>query len=156
MPMPGAVETSFFSNTAGQITLVSPLPHLANNINILGPGTNVLVVSGGGSTSIFSMNAGTTNTLSNLTIADGFAVGQTYSLGMGVGVHEFPGCGISNSGCLTLIGCQIRNCKNNGNIGSVSGGAVCNSGILDLQNCGFTSCGCRLLWWLSRVRGVYL
>ncbi len=67
----------FFSNVTGTITLLSPLPALAANITITGPGTNLLTVSGNNQFHVFCMNTGTTNTLSGLTIADGMAEGDS-------------------------------------------------------------------------------
>src|SRR5438874_13450065 len=61
-----------FPGVTGMITLGSPLPLMTANMNILGPGTNQLTVSGSNKFAIFAMSAGTTNVLSNLTIADAF------------------------------------------------------------------------------------
>src|ERR1700729_2177239 len=43
-----------FSNVTGVISLGSPLPLITGNVNILGPGTNLLTVSGNNKYSIFT------------------------------------------------------------------------------------------------------
>src|SRR5438105_732529 len=66
-------EIEFIHKVKGRIELLSALPGFAANITITGPGAEMLTVSGGQACRIFSMNAGTTNTVSGLTIADGMA-----------------------------------------------------------------------------------
>jgi hypothetical protein len=133
----------FFSNVKGKITLASPLPLITANLDILGPGTRSLTVSGSNQFSIFSIAPGATNIFLDFTIADGF--------GQGVGFTSSPGCAISNAGVLTVINCLITNCVNNGGNVFALGGAVRNNGTLTMQQCKFVQSGA---WGrLSGVRG---
>ena len=129
-----------FSNVTGVITLDSPLPNISASMNILGPGTNLLSLSGNNQYAIFGINAGTTNTFANFTIADGYTESQWVSNSMGMGVADFPGCAISNSGAMNVLNCVISNCIVDG-IGDRVGGAVFNTGDLAMQNCLIVACG---------------
>ena len=102
-----------FSNVNGVITLASGLPEITGNTAINGPGTNQLTVSGGYVFRIFAFNSGTTNSLSGLTIANGW-------------VTNAHGAGISNAGKLTLTDCVLRNNEALGGYG----GAIYNAGDL--------------------------
>jgi hypothetical protein len=101
----------------GTITLASDLPVITASVNILGPGTDALTVSGSNSFTIFSLNAGTTNTLSNLTVANAYA-------------QDTPGSGGIPENCVFL------NC----NSFDSDGGAVFNSGKLEMANCRIANC----------------
>ncbi len=128
-----------FSNVSGQITLVTPLPQITANINIFGPGTDTLRVSGNNTNRIFTIASGTTNTFAGFAIADA----RAYYVPFGSGGISTPGCAVSNSGCLTVINCNITNCINNGD---VMGGAICNNGTLAMQNCQFIAAGGPLIY----------
>jgi hypothetical protein len=129
-----------FSNVTGVISLASSLPNISASVNILGPGTNLLIISGDNQYSIFGANAGTTNTFANFTIADGYTESQWVSGGMGIVVADFPGCAISNSGTMNVLNCVISNCIVDGS-GDRVGGAVFNAGSLAMENCLFVACG---------------
>ena len=90
---------------AATIALTGALPDLSSDININGPGANLLTVSGNQLTRVFNVANGVTVGLSGLTIANG----NVTSGGGGVGG------GILNSGTLTITSCALS-----GN--SVSGG----------------------------------
>jgi hypothetical protein len=122
-----------FARVAGTIRLLSELPSFVENIRILGPGTNVIIVSGEGQFRVFSMNAGTTNTISGLTIADGVATN-----GPGMNPPPSYASGISNGGNLKLIGCLVRNCAAEG---PGYGGGIYNEGNLEMQDCVVLDCG---------------
>src|SRR5580704_12502807 len=51
----GGVGSIIFSEVTGAINLSSSLPAITANVNIIGPGTNVLKVSGGNHYSVFSV-----------------------------------------------------------------------------------------------------
>src|SRR6266568_4643161 len=106
-------DTITFAIT-GTITLASALPAIADNTTITGPGANLLTTSGNNSVQVFIVNAGTTSTISGLTIANGLATGYA------------NGAGIANSGRLTILDCSF---VNNQNLFGW-GGAVFNSGRL--------------------------
>lgn len=110
-------DTIIFA-TNGTIALASPLPPITENLSIVGAGTNQSIISGGDSVQIFYFNPGTTNTLSNLTIANGLASGYA------------NGGAIANAGNLTILGCALIN---NTNLFGW-GGAIFNSGNMTLSN----------------------
>ena len=124
---------------SGTITLASQLPFIAANIDVLGPGTNQLVISGNNEYRIFTMNSGTSNTLANLTIANGSARAPS--------APRTNASGIFNSGTLTVTNCVIRNCTN-----AVSYGAgICNLGTLEMAST--TVLECRSLYMESLLGG---
>ena len=82
------------------------------------------------------MSAGTTNVLSNLTLADAFALGHYEPYGQGYIIVNSNGCAVSNAGSATLVNCTISNCVNNADGGQCAG-AVYNAGKLAMQNCLF-------------------
>jgi len=128
----GGGNITFSTNVTGTIVLLSPLPSLAANLMITGPGTNLLTISGNNQVAIFSMNPGTTNTLSGLTIANGFAEGSDTNIFATLAYAS----GISNAGTLTLSSCLLRNCTNNLSYGQ----GVYNAGDLEMDACGICDC----------------
>ena len=101
----------------GTIDLTSALPDLANNITIQGPGASSVAVSGGGSSSsfsVFTVNSGVTASISGLTISNG----------------NSDGGGVYNTGNLTLTNDTIS-----GNSAPNGGGGVYNNhGTATLTN----------------------
>ena len=133
----GGADISF-SNVTGTITLLSPLPALAANITITGPGTNLLTVSGNDQFQVFCMNSGTTNVLSGLTIANGTG---TNDLGSGVGG------GIYNAGDLLMQHCEVVNCEvggwKSGQLDTTEacyGAGIANDGNLTMEDCTVSGC----------------
>ena len=58
-----------FSNVTGVITLATNLPLITTSVNILGPGTNNLTITGNNSHGIFQINSSNvSNTFSGFTI----------------------------------------------------------------------------------------
>lgn len=123
----GGGEIVFATNVTGKILLLSTLPSLTANTTITGPGASVLTVSGSNNWRIASMNAGTTNTISGLTFADGQAQGFTN--------YTFAS-GISNAGSLKLLSCVVSNCSNYLSYGV----GIYNAGNLDMEDCLVTDC----------------
>ncbi|HWY76886.1 MAG TPA: choice-of-anchor Q domain-containing protein [Verrucomicrobiae bacterium] len=121
------------AGVSGTIILASDLPAITASVNILGLGTNVLTVSGSNSFSIFSLKAGTTNTLSNLTVANAYA--QDAPGTGGIPMAGLAG-GVANLGSLKIENCVFRNC----NSFDTDGGAVFNSGNLEMRNCLIADC----------------
>ncbi len=130
-----------FSNVTGQITLVTPLPQITANVNILGPGTDALRVSGNNQTNIFSIASGTTNTFAAFTIADAFAQGQTLEISNHLTGISYPGCAISNAGCLTVQNCTITNCIEISGGVTAFGVVIRNVGTLAMEQCKFVDSG---------------
>jgi hypothetical protein len=125
-----------FSNVTGTITLLSSLPALAANINITGPGTNLLTIIGTNQFQILCVNSGTTNTLSGLTIADS-PFDATYA-DYGSGPPFMYGAAISNAGSLRLVNCVIGSCVNIAEVNK--GGGIYNAGDLLMQHCEVADC----------------
>jgi predicted outer membrane repeat protein len=103
-------------SVAGTIDLQTPLPDLANNIAIQGPGAASLTVERAAGFSfaapILTVDPGQTASLSGLTIANG------------------NDGGIANGGTLTLTNCAVVN-----NFGTIVGGGITNQGTLSLTGC---------------------
>ncbi len=98
------------------IVLASPLPAIASDVQILGPGAYSLTVSGNEFYTLFVVKRGVTATISGLTIADG---------------SSSTGGGIDNDGTLTLTSCTLSgNSAKDG-----SGGGIENDGTLTVANC---------------------
>src|ERR1035441_1499857 len=115
-------DDTIFFNSNGTITLASPLPLVTDNTSIFGPGTNQLTISGNDAVQVFSFNAGTTNSISGLSVANAKAAPHA------------NGAGIANAGTLTLSNCAMVSNQ------TVSGwgGAVFNSGNLVIANSTFS------------------
>jgi CSLREA domain-containing protein len=82
--------------------------NIGNNINITGPGANLLSIDGGGTAEVFSVNSGTVS-ISGLTITKGSTISY--------------GAGIENYGALTVTSCTFS-----GNNASGYGGGIANMG----------------------------
>ena len=107
----------FDGGVVGTITLQSPLPPLDVNLEILGPGADVVTVSGNGQHHIFLVDNEITVTIFGLTIAAGFVDTGSRTFGIGGGIW--------NLGTLTLIDSVVS-----GNQAEISGGGIANDGIL--------------------------
>jgi CSLREA domain-containing protein len=119
----GAGDIAFASSAAGTITLGSTLPALTGVINIAGPGTADLTVSGGGSAtvgSVLSVRSGAQIFLSGLTVANG---------------NANSGGGILNSGTLTVTSSAFTSNSTPGNLG----GAIENTGTLTVDDSTFSA-----------------
>lgn len=156
----GGGDITFFK-VSGVITLESPLPAITQNTCILGPGNCNVTISGNGNFAIFSINAGVTGMLSDLTIANGSAMGSfspPFSPAEASGianagqleVHDCvirnctnlfsDGAAVYNSGILQMIGCVVADSGSSGPNADVEGGAVFNGGCLTMQNCTISNC----------------
>jgi CSLREA domain-containing protein len=97
------------------ITLLTPVS-ITTDVTINGPTTGASVlVSGGGTTRVFEVASSATATLSNVTVAHGFA--------------QADGAGILNNGDLTITRSTLWN-----NVTTGDGGAVRNNGTLRVTN----------------------
>jgi hypothetical protein len=99
------VDTILFApNVTNTITLTSGELALNVSVNIVGPGSSLLAVSGNNSSTVFDILGGSVN-ISGLTIRNGRAAGaggNTEQDG-----HDGRGGGIYNQGALVLTGCVI-------------------------------------------------
>jgi autotransporter-associated beta strand protein len=119
----GGSNQIVFSGLAasGVIMLTSgALPSITDNLEIAGPGSSVLTVSGNESSGIFVVGSAGTATITGLSIVQASAGGGS-------------GGGVNNAGNLTLDSCIFS-------LDSASaGGAIENSGTLLVTGCTFTS-----------------
>ena len=103
----------------GTITLTTPIT-IDKNLTLDGTGQSV-TLSGGNVVRVFTVNAGVTFNLQNLTVANGLANGT-------------QGGGIHNSGSL-----NATNVTFSGNTATTEGGGVYNAGTVNVTNSAFTS-----------------
>ena len=104
----GADTITFEPGVTGTILLASQLPAITDDLDITGPGATSLTVSGNNARPVFLIGHDVTVLISRLTISNGNA---------GIG---FLGCGIQNSGTLTITNCTVSH------NGSGSGGGIFN------------------------------
>lgn len=119
----GTNAITFSAGLTGTITLTSGalLTSNNNNVSVVGPGANVLTVSGNNASRVFDIRIGTTFSVSGLTIANG---------------RSDYGAGISNDSGHTVT---VTNCVISGNGASVNGGGINNnSGSLNATHCTFS------------------
>ena len=126
----------------GTITLAGPLPAIAEDLTITGPGASSLTISGSPLSGVFTISSGTVS-ISGLTIADAnnqSAPGGAISNGGALTVANVvfnqndaisAGGAIYNTGTLTVSGSTFSNDRT---IGSSSGGAIWSSGTLTVSN----------------------
>ncbi|MBP9902431.1 MAG: hypothetical protein KBH45_13285 [Verrucomicrobia bacterium] len=95
------------------------LPTITNNVTITGRTDVPTVISGGGILPLFTFAAGTTNSLSNLVLANGYTTSS--------------GAAINNSGTLYVSGCLMTNNFAPGGYG----GAVSNASSMTIANTTF-------------------
>jgi predicted outer membrane repeat protein len=101
------------------ITLNSgALPTLTGEVQIVGPGANLLAISGMKSVRVLQVDASTTVAITGLTIRDGNAPGEL-------------GGGINNLGILTLSDCTITTNSS----GGAGGVYVASTGLLNASRC---------------------
>ncbi len=146
----GSGDISFASSitsTPSTITLGSALPPItATNINITGPGANLLTISGNKQYEVFNINSGVTASISGLTIANGNAssggginnagtLTVSNSAFSGNSAASAYGGGISNGGTVT-----VSNSTFSGNTAGIGGGGISNgsSGIVTVSNSTFS------------------
>src|SRR5262245_38263030 len=122
----GADSVRFDRGVVGTIGLTSQLS-VTGDTDIKGPGTDLLTISGGGTTRVLSIAAGANVSVKGLTIANGSITGEN-------------GGGILNQGTLTLTesvitgnasmhtGCQY--CFTPGGFG----GGIANTGAITIKN----------------------
>jgi len=107
-------------SVTGTITLTTGELLITNNLTIIGPGPNVLAVSGNGASRVLSVTNGMVS-ISGLTISNG------------LDTSELGGGGIYNQATLVLSNCTLS-----GN-SAEAGGGIENEGTLTLANCTLSS-----------------
>jgi hypothetical protein len=126
-------DTITFSVT-GTITLTTNLPDVTDNTAFMGPGTNLLTISGSNTYRIFYLTSAT-NSLSDLTIAQGCALPNTWPY-VGIGSSYTNASGVCSRGALTMLRCVVRDCTNVYSFGA----GIYNGGNLEMRGCSVTRC----------------
>jgi hypothetical protein len=160
--------TILFSNVTGTITLTSGELVIGTNINVQGPGSTNLAVSGSSASRVFNINSNATASISGLTIQNGSTNGPggaLYNLGslvlsncivMGSSSHGVPsmpsghaglGGGIYNGGTMAVAYCTVTNNFADYFVLGLSGagglgGGIYNAGVLTLDSCVISSNWC--------------
>ena len=116
---------SFDSTVTGTITLRTGQLSIAKNLTITGPGQTLLTISGGNSSRIFEITAGSVS-ISGLTVSGGHITGTTTQPAYGAGIDVE---GFSN---LTLADCTVTG---NTATHASGGGIALNVGPDVLTNC---------------------
>jgi hypothetical protein len=117
----GGVDTIIFSpalTLPGTIILASPLPAVTDNLNIDGPGSNLLTINGNNAHRIFTVNAGNTLSIDDMTLTNGNSTG---------------GGAVLNNSNATFNASRVVFQSNiargvNGNDGFLSGGIIAGGG----------------------------
>ncbi len=142
----GGGNTILFSNSViSPITLTSGELPITTNVNIVGPGPNLLTVSGNNSSRIFRITNDVSVSITGLTIANGYNPAASGGGGilLSLGAVTIQNCTISNNfsangggilvfdGSLGLTDCTVAN---NG-VSEIGAGIFLNTGTLALLNC---------------------
>jgi CSLREA domain-containing protein len=130
----------------GTISLTGPLPAIAEDLTIIGPGASSLAISGNHLYGVFAVSSGIVS-IAGLTIANannqsgqGGAISNGGTLTVSNVIFNqdvaiSAGGAIYNTGTLIVSGSSF---SNNQTIGASSGGAIWNSGILTVYNSVFS------------------
>jgi len=111
---------TFASNVVGTITLTSGELVIGKPLNIQGPTTTPIKISGNNASRVFRVTSNSSVNISSLTIANGNSAG-------GGGIYNNFGC------VLTLNNCAVV-----ANIGGDNGGGLANNGSVIARNCTFS------------------
>ena len=128
-------QTSLTTSGPATITLSSELPALGSDMTIAGPGANLLTVQrstadGTPSFRIFTIHSPYSVQLSDLTISNGNASGQT------------NGGGVRNNGALTMRNCNVYgNSAGSAGISGLGAGIYSESGSVTLIDCNIGGVG---------------
>ena len=135
---------TFSNGLTGTITLTNGELLVSRNVTILGPGANVVVVSGNNLSRVFNVTNGVTAAIAGLSIVNGRS-----PVPFSTGANSLGG-GILNSGSLALSNCLLSGNVAVGGIGTLSspggiggtggagwGGGIFNGSNLFLYGCTF-------------------
>ncbi|MEN1678511.1 MAG: right-handed parallel beta-helix repeat-containing protein, partial [Planctomycetota bacterium] len=101
---------------------------ISSTVSIIGPGQELLTVSGGDATRVFDVKSGAVATLSDFTIAKGRVAGAT---------NQNDGAGIHSAGDLTLSRMTLRD-NHAADSGAMGGGVFAYAGGLYVEDTTFT------------------
>jgi hypothetical protein len=129
-----------FANSVHAITLISGELVVKKSLDIQGPGTANLVISGNNASRVFDISGSTTNVeLRDLTIANGLASGVTVT-GL-LGPATLGGGILDNQARLLLSNVTVTNCHATGFIGGGGGVASISGATLVVDDGTFTGNG---------------
>ncbi len=127
--------------TNGTITLTNGEIELNNGLNIIGPGSTNLTITGNGSNRVFNIGPYAEVSISSLTISNAMATSSFDGDGGGIynhGTLTLSNCIISDCTAMTgtnaLDGAQLANPGPTGGTGA-DGGGIYNAGTLSLTAC---------------------
>jgi predicted outer membrane repeat protein len=128
-PAGGTID--FRPGLAGTIHVTGNSLLIVTSVSIVGPTDGSITVSGDDALRIFATNAGTTVSISNLTITHGLSNGANGNL-------FGNGAGINSAGVLTVSNCTFQNCTAtfNGHGGAIFGADTTS---LTVTNCTFSN-----------------
>jgi uncharacterized protein YaiE (UPF0345 family) len=118
-PSPTVDRINFSVPSGSTILLTGPLDPIAGDVNIVGPGRTQLTVSGADAYQPFKINAGTTASISGLTISHGMCDSSC----------GFDGGAIRNDGTLTLYGVRVTRSS-----AAFDGGGISNGGTMTIAS----------------------
>lgn len=101
---------------SGVIRLLSALPSLRGNVQVVGPGAEQLTISGNYQQRVFTIETNAVAKITGITVAEGRSQSNAH------------GGGIANAGTLVVSNCIVRDCSTRGGFG----GGIFNSGSLVL------------------------
>src|SRR5262245_55550048 len=125
-----------FAKSVHAITLTSGELAITKSLDIQGPGSAKLVISGNNASRVFDISGAATNVeIHDLTIANGVATGVTVSGPLGPAT--LGGGILDHQAHLLLANVALANNQASGFIGSGGGVAGIAGASLDVQNCAF-------------------
>ncbi len=132
---PGGTITFDPALNGGTVRLASGLV-LRTNLNLVGPGANLLAISGGGPGRSLTVNAGVTGLLAGVTVANGGGLANNGTLTMSncaVSGHLAgdDGGGLRNGGTLAILNSTVSGNQSQGDAG---GGGLYNTGTATIEN----------------------
>jgi hypothetical protein len=148
---PASGTVNFQAGLSGTITLTTGELLINKDLTIVGPGVNVITVSGNLASRVFDIAATFTVATSGLTLADGTVSGINVTGGgiFNAGTLTLTDCvlsgnrasgpgtaggGISNTGTLTVTNSTLSGNSAFGALGGSSGGGISNTGTLTVTN----------------------
>lgn len=129
---PGSLAAAIFqanitpTNNLIRITVTNPiivgvrLPAITNNLAIVGVASTPAIITGGGTLPLFTFASGTTNSLYNLILKNGYITNA----------GPVAGSAINNSGTLSVNNCVLTNNQSPNGFG----GAINNGGIMVISS----------------------
>jgi predicted outer membrane repeat protein len=117
---PDVIDMRGLSGLPDTIDLVSSLPAIAEDLEILGPGADRLAVNGGDAHGLFVVQPGVTLAVSDLAITRGLAASAGGAFDVGAGA------------ILTLVDCEVE-----GNAAPEGGGIASSGGVVEVYGSSF-------------------